>query len=129
MLKFDVSQNAISAPTAIRRGRYTLEKRTRNIERVKLLEREERARRLRSLDPQRRQGELQRLAQRVTAADRAHNLLTPEFFDKVPLLEALYMVRHLRCFHKSTRSSLFVVLFVFGSADRHAHRGVAFFKL
>ena len=69
-----------------------MEKRTHNIQKVKMIEREERQQRLRMIDPHAYQRELQQLVQQVMASDRAHNHLTPEFFDKVPYLEAVYMV-------------------------------------
>ena len=69
-----------------------MEKRTHNIQKVKMIEREERQQRLRMIDPHAYQRELQQLVQQVMASDRAHNHLTSEFFDKVPYLEAVYMV-------------------------------------
>ncbi len=57
-----------------------------------MIEREERQQRLQNMDPNSHQRQLQQLTQQIIASDKAHNALTAEFFDKVPYLEAVYMV-------------------------------------
>ena len=69
-----------------------MEKRTHNIQKIKRIQQEEREAKLRVLDPHLHQRELKELVRQVGAADKMHNRHTPEFFEKVPYLEAVYLV-------------------------------------
>ena len=65
-----------------------------NIQEVKRLEREEKEKKVLSMDPETRYKELDDIIRQVTSVHMKNTLHTPEFFDKLPYLEDQYVVSY-----------------------------------
>ena len=80
--------------TAIKTGRYTHEKKTRDIEEVKRLQRREAVQNTKRgiQSPEDREAELEKIIKHITAAHLQQTPHSPDFFQKLPQREAEYLV-------------------------------------
>ena len=112
---------AFFSPTAIKTGRYTHEKKTRDIEEVKRLQsRAATINKGRGLpETTQREAELERIIKHITAAHLAQTPHSPEFFQKLPEKEAEYLV----CKAVAFSDSLFFLLLLFFYQKPWPNRG------
>lgn len=82
---------------AIKTGRYTHEKKTRDIEEVKRLQQQQRMQMNGTLVPcksEKKEVELDSIIRHITASHQEQTPHTAEFFEKLPQLEKEFLVRH-----------------------------------
>ena len=81
--------------TAIKTGRYTHAKKTKDIEEVKRLQLQEQMKRdgMRVLTPEDRVNDLEKIIRHITTVHQQQTPHTPEFFEKLPQKEKEFLVR------------------------------------